>query len=161
MASVIHYYNITTIQVVSVLSLSHPSSPKAQQLSAPRAESRDPETTCTASCHEQTGAAFARPARSQQPMRIRCAEMISAHKCFVNRSAGFSSHGTFSRQTSPPRTRSCTHRSLVSRCRTRPMPVRLQIPIAADESTPNLKPHCTPNMQENFAPQYPKLSLCT
>eukprot|EP00969_Alexandrium_andersonii_P128773 5690741-Alexandrium_andersonii.AAC.1 len=45
-------------------------------------------------------------------------------------SAGFFSPGRFDRAKSPERTRSCTHSWPTVRCRTRPMPVRRQIPMA-------------------------------
>eukprot|EP00969_Alexandrium_andersonii_P021145 923774-Alexandrium_andersonii.AAC.1 len=46
-------------------------------------------------------------------------------------SAGFCSPGRFSSANSPDRTRSCTHNWATARCRTWPIPVRRQIPIAA------------------------------
>eukprot|EP00969_Alexandrium_andersonii_P049615 2177573-Alexandrium_andersonii.AAC.1 len=46
-------------------------------------------------------------------------------------SAGFLSQGHCNRAKSPERTRSCTQCCPTARCRTRPMPVRRQIPIAA------------------------------
>eukprot|EP00969_Alexandrium_andersonii_P127882 5651786-Alexandrium_andersonii.AAC.1 len=46
-------------------------------------------------------------------------------------SAGFLSPGHFKRAKSPERTCSCTHSWPTARCRTRPMPVRRQIPMAA------------------------------
>eukprot|EP00969_Alexandrium_andersonii_P231823 10237216-Alexandrium_andersonii.AAC.1 len=46
-------------------------------------------------------------------------------------SAGFCSPGHFSSAKSPDRARSCTHNWATARCRTRPIPVRRQLPIAA------------------------------
>eukprot|EP00969_Alexandrium_andersonii_P223777 9883092-Alexandrium_andersonii.AAC.1 len=46
-------------------------------------------------------------------------------------SAGFLSPGHFRRAKSPERTRSCTRTWPTARCRTRPMPVRRRIPMAA------------------------------
>eukprot|EP00969_Alexandrium_andersonii_P029569 1290566-Alexandrium_andersonii.AAC.1 len=46
-------------------------------------------------------------------------------------SAGFFPPGHFSKAKSPERTRSCTHSWPTARCRTRPMPARRRIPMAA------------------------------
>eukprot|EP00969_Alexandrium_andersonii_P248697 10989341-Alexandrium_andersonii.AAC.1 len=46
-------------------------------------------------------------------------------------SAGFCSPGHFRSPTSPDRTRSCTRNWATARCRTRPIPARRHIPIAA------------------------------
>eukprot|EP00969_Alexandrium_andersonii_P209019 9231512-Alexandrium_andersonii.AAC.1 len=46
-------------------------------------------------------------------------------------SAGFCSVGHFRSATSPDRTRSCARNWATARCRTRPIPARRQIAIAA------------------------------
>eukprot|EP00969_Alexandrium_andersonii_P029940 1306092-Alexandrium_andersonii.AAC.1 len=49
----------------------------------------------------------------------------------VRISAGLRLPGHLARTKSPERTRSCTHNWPSARCRTRPMPVRRRIPMAA------------------------------
>eukprot|EP00969_Alexandrium_andersonii_P019156 836616-Alexandrium_andersonii.AAC.1 len=46
-------------------------------------------------------------------------------------SAGFCSPGHFRSAKSPDRTHSCTHNWATAKCRTRPIPARRPIPIAA------------------------------
>ena len=62
------------------------------------------------------GAACALPVRAQHPSRTKCAEMSSAARCFVIKSAGFSTPGILATSTDLSRTSSCIHSSLVSRC---------------------------------------------
>ena len=58
----------------------------------------------------------------------------SADTCLVSMPTGFSDHNTFSSWTLPSLTWVWTHKSSTSRCRIRPKPRRLAIPIAAHAS---------------------------
>eukprot|EP00969_Alexandrium_andersonii_P161487 7137400-Alexandrium_andersonii.AAC.1 len=59
-------------------------------------------------------------------------------------SAGFFSPGRFSKANSPERTRSCARSWPTARCRTRPMPARRQIPMAAQLSAQTFRDAETP-----------------
>ena len=80
------------------------------------------------------GADSARPVALLRPRRPRCESISARGSGFVIRSAGFSVPNTLYKRHALERTRSCTHSCATARWRTLPIPVRLQMPIAAELS---------------------------
>ena len=83
-----------------------------------------------------SGAHAALPACGHALIVLSARLMSSEAKHLVKQSAGLVDPGTFFTRMSPRLTLSCTQSNLVSRWRTRPTPVRFQIPSAAEASVP-------------------------
>ena len=101
----------------------------------PTAEGTQPSTN---------GALCALPSSDTTPMKWQWYPKVLFTTCFVRRSPGFCNPGCLCNVKSPSRLRSCTHNWPTTRCRTRPMPVRRHMPIAADESANTFNPKSSP-----------------
>ena len=103
------------------------------------------------------GAVAARPAARLRPKRARWPSISARANGLVIKSAGFSVPRTLNKRHALLRTRSCTQSWATARCLTLPIPLRLQIPIAALLSAWTSGLSATPRSRATLCK--PKISL--
>ena len=102
-----------------------------------------------------------RPVRASQLGATQHVLSLLALRCFVAASAGLRLPATFCSVTVPSLIRSWIQSWPTARCRTRPIPLRLQMPMAAAESIRRERPARIPRSVAMAWVPRPSLAPCT